>query len=135
MRIVLDTNVLIAAFVSRGQCHELLEYCALNHTLVSSNFILEEFKNKLQSKFKINKKDIAEAMTLLHSRLEVVEPLPLSKPICRDSDDDWILATTLTGRCDCLITGDKDLLSLQTYQGIPIIAPGGFWGFEADGFL
>ena len=47
MRIVLDTNVLIAAFVSRGVCHELLEHCERQHQLISSGFILREFEDKL----------------------------------------------------------------------------------------
>lgn len=34
MKIVLDTNVLIAALIARGVCHELLEHCVLRHTLL-----------------------------------------------------------------------------------------------------
>ena len=40
MKIVLDTNVLIAAFIARGVCSDLLEHCARQHTLVTSEFIL-----------------------------------------------------------------------------------------------
>ncbi len=39
MKIVLDTNVLIAAFISHGTCNELLEHCALNHEVILSPFI------------------------------------------------------------------------------------------------
>ena len=51
MRILLDTNVLIAAFIARGVCHELLEHCALNHELITSNFILAEVRENLLLKF------------------------------------------------------------------------------------
>jgi len=39
MRLVLDTNVLIAALISRGACAELLEHCALHHAIVASEVI------------------------------------------------------------------------------------------------
>jgi predicted nucleic acid-binding protein len=42
MRITLDTNVLIAAFISRGFCAELFEHCSIHDTLVSSKFISSE---------------------------------------------------------------------------------------------
>jgi predicted nucleic acid-binding protein len=43
---------------------------------------------------------------------EVLEPQPFAIPVCRDADDDWILATALAGKADALVTGDKDLLVL-----------------------
>jgi uncharacterized protein len=43
VRILLDTNVLIAAFVSRGACSALLEHCSEVHDLVTSVGLLEEF--------------------------------------------------------------------------------------------
>ena len=42
LKVFFDTNVLIAALISRGFCHELLEYCVLTHTVITSNFILDE---------------------------------------------------------------------------------------------
>ena len=51
MKIVLDTNVLIAALIARGFSHQLLEHCALRHTLFTSDFILEETQEKLIEKF------------------------------------------------------------------------------------
>ena len=51
MKIVLDTNVLIAALISRGVCHEVLEHCVMRHVLFTSEFILEETQEKLIEKF------------------------------------------------------------------------------------
>ena len=45
---------------------------------------------------------------------------------CRDPDDDKILETALMGEADCLITGDRDLLEMSPYCGIPIVAPRDF---------
>jgi predicted nucleic acid-binding protein len=47
-----------------------------------------------------------------------------------DPDDLPVLGTAVAGLCHCLVTGDKELLSLKTVEGIPIIAPSSFWRFE-----
>ncbi|HVS00244.1 MAG TPA: putative toxin-antitoxin system toxin component, PIN family [Thermoanaerobaculia bacterium] len=131
MRLVLDTNVLIAAFVARGTCHELLEHCERHHHLIGSEHILQEFEDKLLTKFKVPPPRAAETVALLRSRLEIFEPAALSDPVCRDSDDDWILATALAGGCACIVTGDGDLLVLEEYKGIRILAPAAFWSYES----
>lgn len=131
MRLVLDTNVLIAAFVARGTCHELLEHCERSHEMVGSGFILQELESKLLRKFKVPPERAAAAVALVRSQMELVEPAALDAPVCRDPDDDWVLATALAGGCECIVTGDKDLLALQTFAGIRILSPASFWSYES----
>ena len=132
MRLLLDTNVILAALITRGVCHELLEHCEREHQIVSSERILEELARKLREKFHVPSEKVQEAVALLRGASEVVEPHPLPAAICRDPDDDWVLAAAVKGRCVCLLTGDKDLLVLKHYEGIPILSPGNFWSFEAS---
>ncbi len=132
MRLVLDTNIFIAAFVARGICHELLEHCERSHQMVGSEFILQEFQAKLLGKFKVPSEKASAAVALVRSQLELVKPVALDEPVCRDPDDDWVLATALAGRCECIVTGDKDLLALQTFAGIRILSPGAFWAYESE---
>ena len=131
MRLVLDTNVLIAAMISRGQCHELLEHCAREHRIVVSDHILGELKDKLTRKFRVPPADAEEVVRVLESRAEKVEPPALPEPACRDPDDDWVLSTAVAGVCTLIVTGDKDLLSLGRYGEVGILAPGAFWAFES----
>lgn len=131
MKVVLDTNVLIAAFIARGTCHELLEYCVHEHELVTSAFILDEVREALVKKFNFSRQDAAEAVALLHTRITLVTPEPLPVPVCRDQDDDNIIGTAIAGACKCIVTGDKDLLVLKCYRGIDIIPPDRFWRHEA----
>ncbi len=42
---------------------------------------------------------------------------------CRDPDDDMLLETALMGDADCLVTGDRDLLEMTPFHGIPILTP------------
>jgi putative PIN family toxin of toxin-antitoxin system len=132
VRLVLDTNVLIAAFVARGVCHELLEHCQREHALVTSDVILAEFEAKLLQKFKVPPLDAREARALLASSMQRITLEPLDAAVCRDPDDDWVLATAVTRRCACLITGDKDLLALKRFQDLAILTPSEFWGYERN---
>ena len=52
-----------------------------------------------------------------------MEPPPLEKPVCRDPDDDWVLATAVAGQAEAIVTGDGDLLALGKYQGVAILTP------------
>lgn len=132
MRVVVDTNVLIAALISRGFCHELLEHCFLNHTLITSDFILQEVREKLVEKFKYSTETADLAVELFSSRMQMVIPLALSTPVSRDADDDNILATAVAGDCECIITGDNDLLVLKEFDGIKIFSPREFADYEEE---
>ena len=134
MRIVLDTNVLVAAYIARsGGCAALYEHITTAHTYVSSEPLLDEFRDKLvkipQLNFPLALANIA--IDVVRQRLELVAATPLPQPVCRDRDDDVVLATALNGRCACIITMDKDLLTLQAFSGILILHPRDFWAFEA----
>ena len=69
-------------------------------------------------------------MQLLRSRSEIVTPLPLQPPVCRDPDDDAVLATALSGGAECIVTGDKDLLVLQRHGNVVILKPAEFVAWE-----
>jgi len=127
LRVVLDTNVLLAAFISRGLCHDLLEHCVREHEVVLSEFLLEEFTRNLMGKFRVPDARMGRAETLLCNETEIVEPAPLPVPVCRDPDDDWVLATAITGACRCIVTGDKDFLTIGGYDGVQILGPRAFW--------
>ena len=130
MKLVLDTNVLIAALIARGVCADLFEHCVLSHTRVASKFIIDELRGHLVGKFKYTDQDANEAIALLESQMEMVTPKSLDRSVCRDPDDDQILATAIAGQVECIITGDKDLLVLERFEGIEIVSPSGFADFE-----
>lgn len=132
MRILLDTNVLIAAFVSRGVCSALLEHCSEAHDLVSSIGLLEEYREKLTGKFRLCSEAADVQVALVRSICKIVDPVPLPAPVCRDPDDDLVLATAVAGACSCIVTGDNDLLVLGRYGGIDIIPPGEFSRYESN---
>ena len=50
--------------------------------------------------------------------MTVLTNFPTIESVCRDPDDDHVIAAALDATADCIITGDRDLLELGSYQGV-----------------
>jgi predicted nucleic acid-binding protein len=50
----------------------------------------------------------------------IVEPATLPQPVCRDPDDDLVLATALTAQAFLIVSGDLDLLDFGSFNDIRI---------------
>lgn len=129
MRAIIDTNVLLSGLLWHGTPHALLDRVRDGTlTLVSSPVLLAELAEVLeQPKFDAvlarsntsRERSLAEIQQLA----EVLVPEALPQPVCRDPDDDHVLALALTAHVDLIVSGDKDLLDLNSFQNIPILAP------------
>ena len=131
MRVLLDTNVLVAALVARGVCTGLVEHCVRQHLVVSSQPLLDEFRDVLTRKLRQRAVDVRAALRLFEETFTLVIPVVI-EPICRDRDDDVVLATALAGECVAVVTGDQDLLILDPFRGIRVLAPTAFWKWESQ---
>lgn len=127
MRIVIDSSVLVAAIARPGVCTELVEEVARDHSLILSEFILAEVERKLREKFGVPASEAAELASGIGRQAELVAPSSVPETACRDPKDLPVLGTAVAGRAGLLVTVDKDLLALESFQGIPIVKPGGFW--------
>jgi len=128
MKVVFDTNVLIAAFVAEGLCASLLRRARRGDFLLClSPFIISEFENVLSKKIKADKPEIIEAIDILKETIhEIVDTDEEVKGVCRDKDDDNILSCAKASKADYLVTGDEDLLILKNIGRIRIITPRDF---------
>jgi putative PIN family toxin of toxin-antitoxin system len=129
VKAVIDTNVLIAALLWRGPPHAVLEHVRGGTvSMVSSPALLAELADVIaRPKFDaiLVKTNTSRERSLAEVRqlAEVIEPPPLPQPVCRDPDDDQVLALAVAAKVDLIVSGDNDLLSLESFQGIPIVAP------------
>ncbi len=127
MRLVLDTNILLSALLTRGTPPDLL-YQAWRRgdfELVSSAAQIEEVVRVLgypHLRERVRGTEAAILVDGLKNLATLAEYLP-DIQISRDADDDKILATALAGQVDYLVSGDKDLLSLPETCGVKIITP------------
>jgi hypothetical protein len=132
MKIFFDTNVLAAAFISHGACAELFDHCLENHLVYTSDFVVEELLEKLAGKFHFTNEKVLWACNHLRINTTLTAESTLTHRLCRDKDDDHILAASIHAQVDCIISGDKDLLDMKKVQHISIVKPADFWKFEED---
>lgn len=125
MKAVFDTTVLIAAFLTEGICAKLMVRARRrDFDLILCDGILQEFKRVLKKKFAASPHETSEALAILsEATREIRGQTDSMTPLCRDSDDDLILACARDAVADYMVTGDEDLLVLKNYEGICIVTP------------
>ena len=127
MKVVVDTNVLYAAFVStEGTCARLLEGLIEARAMVVSEYILAELREHLSAKRGLPAELVDRQITFLIASSDVVGPAPVHEDACPDPDDLPVLGTLLAADADCLVTGDKALLKMKAFSGHPILSPRAF---------
>ena len=122
MTVVFDTNVIVAALLTNGLCHECFRRAARRRLLTSSPALLEELESTLRRKFATDA-PVESFLRALRDHVRLVDPEPLPAPVCRDADDDLVLATAVAAGADRLVTGDQDLLVLQRYEAVRVVSP------------
>ena len=128
MRIVLDTNVVLSALLWRGTPYQLLE-AIRNHSetrLFTSPALLDELAGVLTrstptKRLAVIGKTVRAVLADYVEAAEVVEPEHVPRVVPNDADDNQVIAAAVTAGADWIVSGDADLLSMGSYQGIPII--------------
>ena len=123
MKLVLNTNVLLSGLIFGGVCQRVMQAGIESRDVFLSPAIFNEVLEKLAGKFADLASTRETALRALRDGCRWIEPAALAVPICRDADDDWILATALAAKAEIIVTGDNDLLVLKNYAGIPILTP------------
>ncbi len=110
MRVMLDTNILISAFVFKSKkMNELIYKLSKEHEIIICSYTVEELKELINSKFKVSQKDLDEFLKDFPFDL-VYSPTNVENKLfeIRDKDDYIILHTAIIEDVDIFITGDKD---------------------------
>jgi uncharacterized protein len=89
--------------------------------LVASEALLDELDEKLRVKFAVSPEDAAAIRTKLESVADMVKPDQVLNVVERDPDDNRVFECACTGEADYIVSGDRHLLELASYEDIPII--------------
>lgn len=137
--VVPDSVVLVSAFVTEdGLAAELLIQCAQKATLYTAEDILQETRRvllergHLRRRFSYSDAQVERFIEALRAQCTVVPSLPDLRVIERDPKDDMVIACAVAAQADYIVSRDRDLLDLGTYQGIQIITPEAFIPYRAD---
>jgi uncharacterized protein len=134
MRVVVDTNVIISRFVTPGGSVARIYDQWQQHAfeLIVSEPIIAEYRRVLAYRHVrtihgMTDDDIASVAGEIRNLAVVVAPAPLPSIVIRDDPkDDIFLACALAGAADLIVSGDRHLLRLGDFEGVPILAPAAF---------
>ena len=125
-RIVIDTNIVLSGLLWRGPPYVLLTHIGQNPgmQLFSSQALIDELAAVLirpspAKRLKLINKTAHEVLVDYVRAVTVLQPL--AQPVCRDPDDDEVLALALLAQAQAIVSGDNDLLVLQRFEGIAIL--------------
>ena len=132
MRVVVDTNILVSYLIThRSLIAEIIDVHLArgDFRLLTSHVLLKELDRVLQYP-RLHRYYDAETrvrfVALIVALSEIVD-LPDEVPrICRDPDDDWVIACAVAGEAALIVSGDRDLLDLEQVGDIPILSASRF---------
>jgi predicted nucleic acid-binding protein len=128
LRIFPDTNVLFAALATRGLCSDLLRAMLAEHEIVIGAPVLAELRRNLLNKLRMRAEQVELATGfILELPLAQSVPPPLRRPRQIDAADAAILECAARASVEIFVTGDRALLKLEEYAGIPIVSPRNLW--------
>ena len=90
-------------------------------TLVASSALLDELEEKLVAKFGISETDTRAVRSRLESAGEMAQPEFTLHAIADDPDDNRVLECAIAGKADFIVSGDRHLLRVGEYDGVPIV--------------
>jgi uncharacterized protein len=122
MKVVFDTNVFVSAFLFPGSQGE--EALLLAHRrkvlLYSSVPILTETARVFRTKFDQSEEDIIAALKMIGRMATIVHP-SRQVTVLEDVPDNRILECAVTAGADLIVTGDRHLLKIKEFEGVPIV--------------
>lgn len=131
MRAVLDANVLISALIRPpGPPGQILVRLLRDRAfeLVVSNATLEELRRsarypKVRRYLRLSDAEVDLWVVALRALAVVVEGRVSRHVVANDPSDDIYLAAATDGLAEYIISGDRHLLDLETYEGVRILSP------------
>lgn len=127
MRIVIDTNIIASALFFGGKPYQLLRYVMESRVdVVASKEIVDEYEEivlRLQRKYPAINTRIP--LQEIISRFEIIR-VNSQIHISRDPADDKFISCALDGKCLYIVSGDSDLLDIESYEGIEILTVSDF---------
>jgi putative PIN family toxin of toxin-antitoxin system len=128
LRLVLDTNVVVAGLLWNGPPRRLLQAAIDGEVdLFSSAVLLGELANTLgYTKFTKRIESFGTSIAALAAQyaalVSLVAPASVPRVAANDADDDHVIAAAVAARAELIVTGDRrHLLPIGTHQGIAIV--------------
>lgn len=133
MKVVFDTNVVVSRYLSEQGTPAIIyqSWEEAAFILLVSEPILAEYQRALgyehlKAMHHMDDQTVAQVIIGIRELATIIEPTELLEAVRDDPTDNKFLECAIAGGADYIVSGDKHLLQLQTYSGIPILSPAAF---------
>jgi uncharacterized protein len=128
MRVVVDTNVFISAALKEKSLPDIAVHIATDSGVLLKSTITERELFVTLDRSRLAPLIPPRFRDWLSELLAAAELVTITERItaCRDPKDDKFLELAVSGHADLIVSGDADLLALDPFQQIPIVAPAAF---------
>lgn len=125
LRIVLDSNVVISAFLFGGPPARLIQHMVAGAVLSFTSVpIIDEIRDVLRRpKFGLPPEQAIDLVEELHDLCRIVSTGERVRAVAADPDDDIVLECALAANADVIVSGDCHLLDLREWRGMRILSP------------
>ena len=135
LKVTVDTNTFVSSLlVERGlPCRVLDAWRERRYVLATSPAIMSEIRATLQyprihRKYAIADEEVDQLLaTLEQDALVVPGDVDVAGSVPEDADDEKVLACAVEAKADLIVTGDRHLLCLGDFRGIPILTVRELW--------
>ncbi len=122
MNVTADSNIYISALAFGGRALEFIEAARSgSFSLALSEALLAEILRVLQDKFLWSVEAIEEARQLIEEITVHTAPTEAIAAVASDPDDDRVLECAIAAGSGFIVSGDRDLLRLRQFRGVPIL--------------
>ena len=136
---VVDASVLVSAFLFPSSLPGRVVALARRNAYVAclSPILIEEARRsllnpRLKDRYGHSEDAVRAWLQGVEAVARMMTEPPKIQPVCRDPDDDHVIATALMAEADWIVTGDRDLLALGRHQAVHILTARSFLDELAD---
>ena len=136
MRLILDTNVVVAGLLWHGAPRRLIGLAIDDESisLYSSPVLIGELANTLGyqrfvKRIALFETSVAALVAQYEAMVTLVSPIHTPRVVTNDPDDDHVIACAVAANAKSIVSGDKHLLTITPYQNISILSPANALGF------
>ncbi len=128
MKVVLDTNIFISAFLRGGKPRAVLERAieGKDNLFISRPILAELAEVLTRPKFGLDGELVERFVREIEDIAEIMTIKERIHTLCRDVDDNAIVKCAVAASAEVVVTGDEDLLSLVAYRKIRIMTASGY---------
>jgi putative PIN family toxin of toxin-antitoxin system len=135
--VVVDTNVLVSGLFrhpspSRQILHQFREEAftlAMSPSLLGE---LVEVVTRPSLKRLIPRETIEELLENIREDAFLIQPTQSVRVVAADPDDDRVFACALAAEAGCIVSGDRAVLAIERFRGIPVLTPRAFLAWLAS---